>query len=123
MKDVTYSELLFLTFKSLDINTEIVGKIIEEKEKKKINSDLTIKKDEINKKIKSYKKFITHKNKIFLFMDASEEYYSFKQYLNKFDYYISKYNEKKVTANQKSILAIKGLLLIEYFIEDFKLDY
>ena len=78
---------------------------------------------EINKKIKSYKKFITHKNKIFLFMDASEEYYSFKQYLNKFDYYISKYNEKKVTANQKSILAIKGLLLIEYFIEDFKLDY
>jgi len=35
MKDVTYSELLFLTFKSLDINTEIVGKIIEEKEKKK----------------------------------------------------------------------------------------
>jgi len=56
-------------------------------------------------------------------MDASEEYYSFKQYLNKFDYYISKYNEKKVTANQKSILAIKGLLLIEYFIEDFKLDY
>ena len=126
-----YIELLALTLKALEIDfleKDEKYKIREiQKNNKVYNSKLLTfalrsKKNEIRQKIRSYKKFITHKNKLFLTFNVSEEYYSFKQYLNKFDYYLAKYTKRKEKPETNYLLAIKGLLLLEYFIENFKLN-
>lgn len=129
MRKTNYVELLVLTLKALDIDSLEQKKryTIKKKFKNKqfeniqmLNYALKSKKDEIKKKIKSYKKFLTHKNKLFLLFNVSEEYFSFLQYLKKFYYYLPKYQKNNKITENSYILAIKSLLLVEYFLENFQ---
>lgn len=125
MQPNTYIELLVLTLKALDIDIlEQEENYIFKPDKKNANVKmlilvLTSKKNEIQQKIKSYKKFITHKNTLFLSFNVSEEYYSFKQYLNKFYFYLPKYQKTKTILDNNYVLAIKSLLLLEHFLKNF----
>lgn len=125
MQTNNYIELLVLTLKALDIDIlEQEENYILKQDKKNMNVKmlvliLTSRKNEIQQKIKSYKKFITHKNKLFLLFNVSDEYYSFKQYLNKFYFYLPKYQKTKTILDNNYVLAIKSLLLLEYFLKNF----
>lgn len=125
MQPNNYIELLVLTLKALDIDIlEQEENSILKQDKKNMNVKmlvliLTSRKNEIQQKIKSYKKFITHKNKLFLLFNVSDEYYSFKQYLNKFYFYLPKYQKTKTILDNNYVLAIKSLLLLEYFLKNF----
>ena len=125
MQTNNYIELLVLTLKALDIDIlEQEENYILKQDKKNMNVKmlvliLTSRKNEIQQKIKSYKKFITHKNKLFLLFNVSDEYYSFKQYLNKFHFYLPKYQKTKTILDNNYVLAIKSLLLLEYFLKNF----
>lgn len=125
MQTNNYIELLVLTLKALDIDIlEQEENYILKQDKKNMNVKmlvliLTSRKNEIQQKIKSYKKFITHKNKLFLLFNVSDEYYSFKQYLNKFYFYFPKYQKTKTILDNNYVLAIKSLLLLEYFLKNF----
>lgn len=125
MQPNNYIELLVLTLKALDIDIlEQEENYILKQDKKNTNVKmlvliLTSRKNEIQQKIKSYKKFITHKNKLFLLFNVSDEYYSFKQYLNKFYFYLPKYQKTKTILDNNYVLAIKSLLLLEYFLKNF----
>jgi hypothetical protein len=128
MKEMPYIELILCTLQALDIEIEEWDK--KPKFVKPTNTDqsqkiailtktLTLKKIEVLNKIESYKEFTTHKNKLFLTLKVSDEYYSFKQYLTKFSYYSNKYQKSKRNSEEDYILAIKSLLLVEYFIKNF----
>lgn len=125
MQPNNYIELLVLTLKALDIDIlEQEENYILKQDKKNTNVKmlvliLTSRKNEIQQKIKSYKKFITHKNTLFLLFNVSDEYYSFKQYLNKFYFYLPKYQKTKTILDNNYVLAIKSLLLLEYFLKNF----
>lgn len=125
MQPNNYIELLVLTLKALDIDIlEQEENSILKQDKKNMNVKMLVlilrsRKNEIQQKIKSYKKFITHKNKLFLLFNVSDEYYSFKQYLNKFYFYLPKYQKTKTILDNNYVLAIKSLLLLEYFLKNF----
>jgi hypothetical protein len=63
-------------------------------------------------KIKCYKIFFEKNKKKSLNWETAENYYSFTQYLKKFAYY----SQKKGGENTNYLDAIKGLLLLEIFL-------
>lgn len=119
MNNVSYSELLILTLHALDSK----GNEIEyfENPTHYLKDCIKYRKEVISDKIQRYKKFFLKSKHLYLFFSDFEtyEYYNFKQYINKFIYYLKKQNPDSLNFKTNYIVAVKSLLLLEYFIENF----
>lgn len=123
-----YINLILLTLRALDLHSSIDNNIIKKHNNlekifnKKIELLLLLAFDQKNKsnflkKVKTYKKIMSS-NKYFFEKDFNKNYYSFIQFWKKFNFYSN--HGKLRTKAQNFTLALKGLLLVEYLLENYE---
>jgi hypothetical protein len=130
MKTSEFTMLIYITLKALNFleqNNVYIDKIFfqlydnQDYKIKFLLDNLFSQDKELKlKQIKIYLKFFSSKNinNSFIYTHPNSAYSLF-QYLKKFNFYINKYEKRSLELN--FLDALKGLLLFEYFLENFEI--